>query len=406
VAATSSFDSIVAAVALVATVFGIYELSSICSSAIVTATHPYVTSYPTQIDIPVYLLLTTVVGAIMLALTVRFLRHPIGTSIRVDDKICDPAEESEHYYDESEHYYDGERPTVPRGKRLYCDPSSREGRLHQRQTSLRLDAEADDFAASIRLQAEANVLAATAPSQPRPAAPNTSPTLRAFVSPYRHTVAQLEALDATVPTTMTLTQMSDLVAQDDTDISPVNDDRTYSPGDDNESYREWYIRQYDYSPASSNQSPNSVVPEPRQEGSSEFSPVSDDEEEPRHEDSFSPVSDVDREQEFLASEYNPTRRQYLRDGFRSGHASGFVDDSDSEAVLSDSASDDDEEEEEMDDPSPRDIRAARRSCVRGAFHLTLLLKSSQTHRRLEPRIRRVSRLASLRHQPYFQTRWI
>ena len=46
VAATSSFDSIVAAVALVATVFGIYELSSICSSAVVTASNPHVTSYP------------------------------------------------------------------------------------------------------------------------------------------------------------------------------------------------------------------------------------------------------------------------------------------------------------------------------------------------------------------------
>jgi predicted permease len=33
---------------------------------------------------------------------------------------------------------------------------------------------------------------------------------------------------------------------------------------------------------------------------------------------------------------------------------------------------DDEEDEEMDVPSPRDIRAARRSTVRSAFHLTLL----------------------------------
>jgi hypothetical protein len=52
----------------------------------------------------------------------------------------------------------------------------------------------------------------------------------------------------------------------------------------------------------------------------------------------------------------------------------------SEAELADSASDDGEEEEEvMEVPSPpslsahqRDIRAARRSCVRGAFHLALL----------------------------------
>ena len=33
-------------------------------------------------------------------------------------------------------------------------------------------------------------------------------------------------------------------------------------------------------------------------------------------------------------------------------------------------------------------------------------KPSQMHRRLEPRIRRVSRLDSLRHQPYYLTHWI
>ena len=122
----------------------------------------------------------------MLALAVRFLRDPVGTSIRVDDKICDPAEESEHYYDESEHYYDGERPTVPRGKRRYCDPSSREGRLHQRQTSMRLDAEADNFAASIRLQAGK-------PTYSQRLLPvNCVPQLPAQVQPY---VPSLAAFD-------------------------------------------------------------------------------------------------------------------------------------------------------------------------------------------------------------------
>jgi hypothetical protein len=175
VAATSSFDSIVAAVALVATVFGIYELSSICSSAVVTASIPHVTSYPTQIVIPVYLLLTTVVGAFILALAVRFLRHPIGTSISDGDKICEPAEESERYYDESEHYYDGGRPAVPRGKRLYCDPNSREGR----------------GCISIRLSC-ASKLKPTA--SPRLLPVNCAPQLEAQVRPYVPLLTSIEAM--------------------------------------------------------------------------------------------------------------------------------------------------------------------------------------------------------------------
>ena len=271
-------------------------------------------------------------------------------------------------------------------------------------------------------------------------------------------------MGATVPTTMTLTQMSDLVAQDDGDTTTtfhgagedVDSYREWCHQSDGVmSYREWYISQQNYSPVSG-PSPTSVAPDneevqPRQ-GNSGYSPISEDEQAP----------------------YVPRL---------------WIVVSDSEAELSDSASDDGEEEEEvMEVPPPpalsahqRDIRAARRSCVRGAFHLTLLflftvitpsdaadafvapanasyvathgsaldlldfswvlgtchlarcaprtvlwhycyirpvhflggvrtlacthynaneLKSSQAHRRLEPRIRRVSRLASLRHQPY------
>jgi hypothetical protein len=47
VAATYSFDSIAAVVALVAKVFGIYELSSICATAVVTAPNSYI-HRPTQ----------------------------------------------------------------------------------------------------------------------------------------------------------------------------------------------------------------------------------------------------------------------------------------------------------------------------------------------------------------------
>mgnify|MGYP006114202257 CR=1 FL=1 len=81
VAATSSFDSIAAVVALVATVFGIYELSSICATAVVTASNSHTSSYPMQLDIPIYLLLTTIVGAITLTAAILFLRSPIDTPI-------------------------------------------------------------------------------------------------------------------------------------------------------------------------------------------------------------------------------------------------------------------------------------------------------------------------------------
>jgi hypothetical protein len=197
VAATSSFDSIVAAVAFVATVFGIYELSSICSSVVATASNPHVTSYPTQIDIPVYLLLTTVVGAITLALAIRFLRHPIDTSTGDGDKICKPAGESEHDYEKGPNGRSG-RPAVPRDKRPCCDPRDRQ----QRQTYL-------------RLEAEANGLAASVPRQLRPAARSTSPTLRAFVDQYRRTVAQLDEMDAPIPSVLTLSRMSELAALND-----------------------------------------------------------------------------------------------------------------------------------------------------------------------------------------------
>ena len=118
---------------------------------------------------------------------------------------------------------------------------------------MRLDAEATteaaELAASIRLQAEANVRAASTPNQQRPATHHTSPTVRNFVSQYQHNVAQLEALGATVPPTATLAQMSELVARDDTQLSPVNDDRAYS-GADGESFRDWYARRNGYSPES------------------------------------------------------------------------------------------------------------------------------------------------------------
>jgi hypothetical protein len=107
VAVTSYFDSIVAVVALVATVFGIYELSTICATAVATASSSNTSSYPEQLNIPVYLLLTAIVGAITLTVAILLLRRPIGTSIgdsnEANDtsihKICKPAGESEHYYE-------------------------------------------------------------------------------------------------------------------------------------------------------------------------------------------------------------------------------------------------------------------------------------------------------------------
>jgi hypothetical protein len=242
VAATSSFDSIVAVVALVATVFGIYELSSICTTAVVTASNSHVSSYPMQLDIPVYLLLTTIVGAITLTIAILFLQRPTDYS-RVDlpttraastfgaglklrqraldtpvgggnepygtsrDQICKPAGESEHYYS--------------------SDPSGRSGRP-----------------AVLR--------------HLRPAASRTTPTLRAFVDQYRRTVTQLDAMNAPIPSVLTHSRMTELAEINDDYMSPISqddDDRIYSPVDGNESYRDMYIRQHDYSPASDEQSP-------------------------------------------------------------------------------------------------------------------------------------------------------
>jgi hypothetical protein len=86
---------------LVATVFGICELSSICATAVVTASNSHTSSYPIQLDIPICLLLTTIVGAITLTVAILFLRHPIiDTPIGGGDeaygisrhRICKPAE--------------------------------------------------------------------------------------------------------------------------------------------------------------------------------------------------------------------------------------------------------------------------------------------------------------------------
>jgi hypothetical protein len=177
-----------------------------------------------QLDIPVYLLLTTIVGAIALTTAILFLQRPTDCS-RVDTpthKICKPAGESEHYYEAGPEGRSG-RPAVPRHL--------------------------------------------------RPAAPSAILTLRAFVDQYRRTVAQLDAMNAPIPSVLTLSRMSELAALNDgymSPISPADDNRSYSPVDDNESYRDWYIRQHDYSPASGEQSPCSVVPdneeEPRLEG--------------------------------------------------------------------------------------------------------------------------------------------
>jgi hypothetical protein len=167
VAVTSYFDSIVAVVALVATVFGIYELSTICATAVATASSSNTSSYPEQLNIPVYLLLTAIVGAITLTVAILLLRRPIGTSIgdsnEANDtsihKICKPAGESEHYYETGPDGRSG-RPAVPRHL--------------------------------------------------RPAAPRTSPTLRAFVDQYRRTAAELDALNASLPSVSTLSRMSDV----------------------------------------------------------------------------------------------------------------------------------------------------------------------------------------------------
>jgi hypothetical protein len=123
-------------------------------------------------------------------------------------RICKPAGESEHYYSNGPNGRSG-RPAVPRRQ--------------------------------------------------RPAAPRTSPTLRGFVDDqYRRTAAELAGLNAPLPHVPSLSRMSELAALNDGYMSPISqddDDRIYSPVDDNESYRDAYIRQHDYSPASDEQSP-------------------------------------------------------------------------------------------------------------------------------------------------------
>ena len=114
------------------------------------------------------------------------------------------------------------------------------------------------------------------------------------------------------------------------------------------SYREWYTRRHDFSPLSEPPSPTSVAP--------------DNEEVQRLSAFGTPYSPISEDEQ---ATYVPRLR---------------IIDSGSEAELSDSASDDGEEEEEVIEVPPppslsahqRDIRAARRSCVRGAFHLALL----------------------------------
>jgi hypothetical protein len=77
------------------------------------------------------------------------------------DRICKPAGESEHYYS--------------------SDPISRSGRP-------------------------------AVPRHLRPAAPRTSPTLRAVVDQYRRTVAQLDAMGAPIPSVLTHSRMTELAA--------------------------------------------------------------------------------------------------------------------------------------------------------------------------------------------------
>ena len=96
--------------------------------------------------------------------------------------------------------------------------------------------------------------------------------------------------------------MSELAALNDGYMSPISqddDDRIYSPVDGNESYRGTYIRRHNYSPASDEHSPCSVVPdnedEPRQVPHHDLSPVSDiDRYELPGGITLSPVSDIDR----------------------------------------------------------------------------------------------------------------
>jgi hypothetical protein len=187
--------------------------------------------------------------------------------------------------------------------------------------------------------------------------------------------------------------MSELVALDDGDTTTtfhgagedVDSYREwYNQSDGVMSYREWHIRQHNNEDVQRGQ--DDLEYSPVSENSNDYSPVSkppprsvapDNEDvQPRQDNSeYSPVSDNPDDER---APYNPTRRQYLRDGFRNGHAMGFVDDSDSEeAVLSDSASDDGEEEEEMGVPSPRDIRAARRSILSAALSSSLYSSCSR-----------------------------
>ena len=189
-----------------------------------------------QLDIPIYLLLTTIVGAITLTIAILFLQNTIDASIGGGDeaceisrdRICKPVGESEHYYSSG--------------------PSGRSGRP-------------------------------AVPRHLRPAAPRTSPTLRGFVDQYRRTAAELAELNAPLPHVPALSRMSGLAALNDGYMSPISQD------DDggNESYRDTYIRRHNYSPASDEHSPCSVAPDnedvpraiPRHEGPSEYSPVSD-----------------------------------------------------------------------------------------------------------------------------------
>ena len=142
----------------------------------------------------------------------------------------------------------------------------------------------------------------------------------------------------------------------------------YNRSDGEESYRDWYICQHNYSPESDESSPRSVAPDnedvPRShDGPSEYSPISDNEY-PYVQNNYPYVQ---RQTSDSDDDERVTEEQYYQAITHIAETHELF-----QTQCVHSASDDSEEEEElMHVPSPRDVRAARRSTLRRAFHPTL-----------------------------------
>jgi hypothetical protein len=287
VAATSSFDSIVAVVALIATIFGIYELSAICASTVVAASS-YLPPWLYQSEVGIYLwlmrfnlfdclLLTAVVVAITLTVVSLFLRRYVRLW-RCSPTQCPTGCSRAHL------------PATLADTTFWLGPMLRQGALDTPtgggdgvDGALSDDEELDNYYSNGAL---------------RPAVPR------------RRTAAELNGEMSPLP--------------DDEDLNNYYLNGALLPGYGNYyepmTYRSWYITEHDYSPEPTVSSPAS-------------SPTPDDRAAARRRNEYSPVSDVDEgepdqvadpppsqsepdesdDDEICIARY-PTAAQILRDG--------------------------------------------------------------------------------------------